>query len=336
MSRSPNSPLGIKLARGTKRDQGRPFITSASMPITEITRRAIIDELMLGDHWWAGRLEEPDFLARIYPIHEMDSHDRRFDSAYGDVWQHRINNHDWTDDWIFTDDRFELMNGPDEVFLRFLAETVHPVVRPDRDIAEAMVASYNEHLRHDGYETHATGQISGRSVFGARSLMEGPRAIEQLRAVSRDVDAAYISQQITRMESSITTDPDLAIGTAKELVETVAKTILDELGIEYSKSDDLPSLVKAARKALKLVPEDIPESARANDTIRRLLSNLGTVTDALAFLRNAYGTGHGRSAGSGGLQPRHARLAVGSAATLATFLFETHEDRLATSENADQ
>lgn len=305
------------------------------MPITEITRRAIIDELILGDHWWAGRLEEPDFLARIYPINDMESHDRRFDSAYGDVWQHRVNNHDWTHDWIFTDDRFDLMDGPDEVFLRFLAETVHPVVRTDRDIAESMVASYNEHLRHDGYELHPTGEISGRPVFGARSLIDGPRAIEHLRAVSRDVDAAYISQQITRMESSITSDPDLAIGTAKELVETVARTILDELGIEYSKNDDLPALVKATRKALELVPEDVPESAKASDTIRRLLSNLGTVTDALASLRNAYGTGHGRSAGSGGLQPRHARLAVGSAATLATFLFETHEERLATSKNPD-
>lgn len=281
-------------------------------------------------------IEEPDFLARIYPIHDMESGDRRFDSAYGDVWQHRINNHDWTDDWVFSDDRFQLMNGPDEVFLRFLAETAHPVVRPDRETAEAMVANYNNHLQHDGYELHATGEISGRPVFGARSLIEGTRAVEQLRAVSPHVDAAYISQQITRMESSISSDPDLAIGTAKELVETVAKTILDELGIEYSRNDDLTALVKATRKALKLVPEDVPESAKASDTIRRLLSNLGTVTDSLAALRNAYGTGHGRSANTGGLEPRHARLAVGSATTLATFLFETHEARKAASQTSER
>lgn len=265
----------------------------------------------------------------------MESYDRRFDSAHGDVWQHRVHNHDLTEDWVFTDDRFQLMDGPDEVFLRFLAETVHPVVRPDREIAEAIVASYNEQLRYDGYELHPTGEISGRPVFGARSLMDGPRAVEQLRALSPHVDAAYISQQITRMESSITSDPDLAIGTAKELVETVAKTILDELGIEYSRSGDLPALVKATRKALKLVPEGLSESARASDTIRRLLSNLGTVVDSLAALRNAYGTGHGRSASTGGLQPRHARLTVGSAATLATFLFETHEARRPESESPE-
>jgi hypothetical protein len=297
------------------------------MPITEITRRAIIDELILGDHWWAGRLEEPAFLARIYPIHEMASTDTRFNSAYRDVYQHRVNNHDWTDDWVFTDDRFQLMNGPDEVLLRFLAETVHPVVRPDRAIAEKMVAAYNGHLRHDGYVLHVTGEISGRSVYGARSLIQGAPAVDHLRAISPQVDAGYISQQITRMESAVTNDPDLAIGTAKELVETVAKTILDDLGIAYERHDDLPALVKAARKALKLVPEDVPKSAEANNTIRRLVSNLGSVTDGLAALRNSHGTGHGRTAQSGGLQPRHARLAVGSAATLATFLFETHADR---------
>lgn len=302
------------------------------MPITEVTRRAIFDELILGDNWWAGRLSEPEFLARIYPIHDMESTDQRFDSAYRDVWQHRINNHDWADDWVFTDERFQLMHGPDDVLLRFLTETVHPVVRPDRVASERIVATYNEHLRHDGHELYATGQISGRPVYGARSLIDGTRAVRQLKAVSLHVDAASISQQIRRIESSITSDPDLAIGTAKELVETVAKTILDELRIEYAKNDDLGALVKAARKSLKLVPEDVPDSVKASDTVRRLMSNLGAVTDSLAALRNAYGTGHGRSAQTGGLEPRHARLAVGSAATLATFLFETYEAQKASSQ----
>lgn len=298
------------------------------MAITEITRRAIIDELVVGQDWWSGRLEEPDFLGRIYPVNEMESLDRRFDSAYGDIWQHRVNNDDWPEEWVFTDERFGLMTGPDELFLRFLAETVHPVVRPDREVAEALVASYNTHLRHDGFELHVTGQISGRTIYGARSLIEGAVAVNHLRSVAAPVNAAYISQQITRIEAAITSDPELAIGTAKELVETVAKTILDDLGISYGKKDDLPTLVKAVRKELRLVPGDIQESASAADVIRRILSNLATVTDGIASLRNSHGTGHGRSRQQAGLQPRHARLAAGAAATLATFLFETHAARM--------
>jgi hypothetical protein len=58
--------------------------------------------------------------------------------------------------------------------------------------------------------------------------------------------------------------------------------------------------------------------------------NLATLVQGSAELRNAYGTGHGRSqmqARRQRLTPRHARLAVGSAATLGVFLYETHEER---------
>ena len=44
-------------------------------------------------------------------------------------------------------------------------------------------------------------------------------------------------------------------------------------------------------------------------------------------LRNLYGTGHGRDGRFIGLKPRHAKLAVGAAATLGTFLLETHLER---------
>jgi len=79
-------------------------------------------------------------------------------------------------------------------------------------------------------------------------------------------------------------------------------------------------LVKQTEKELKLTPSDIPDEAKANDSIKRLLSNLATVTNGVAELRNSYGAGHGKSAKSKGLGARHAKLAVGAASTLAIFL----------------
>jgi hypothetical protein len=90
----------------------------------------------------------------------------------------------------------------------------------------------------------------------------------------------------------------------------------------------MPVLTKATLKELKLVPEDVPQSARGVDVIKRLLSNLGTIGNGLAELRGLYGTGHGKHGKESGLLPRHARLAVGAAATLATFLFETHKESM--------
>jgi len=129
------------------------------------------------------------------------------------------------------------------------------------------------------------------------------------------------------MEAAVINDPGLAIGTAKELVETCCKTILDARGVAFSKGADLPELVRLTSKELELTPDDIPEKAKAADTIKRLLSNLATITQGVAELRNHYGTGHGKTAGAKGLQSRHAKLAVGAASTLAVFFSETHGER---------
>lgn len=57
------------------------------------------------------------------------------------------------------------------------------------------------------------------------------------------------------------------------------------------------------------------------------MSNLASVTQGLAEIRNLYGTGHGKDGKRRGLLPRHARLAVGAATTLVTFLLDTHRER---------
>ncbi len=151
--------------------------------------------------------------------------------------------------------------------------------------------------------------------------------LEDISDTTSHFDMPELHRQIERMKSAIDDDPGLAIGTAKELVETTCKTILQERGVEVDNNADITKLVKETRRILGLIPEAIPNSAKGAETIRRLLSNLGTVTQALGELRNLYGTGHGKHGSSRGLSARHARLAVGSASTLATFLLETHQER---------
>lgn len=99
--------------------------------ITEVTRRNIIDYLTASGASWAGRLPEDEFLARLYDLTTVPSTDQRLSNAAGDIRQHRLNWSDWPDDWVFYDARFNLLRSSDESFLRFLCETIHPVVRPD-------------------------------------------------------------------------------------------------------------------------------------------------------------------------------------------------------------
>lgn len=298
------------------------------MRISEITRRDIFDALR--SIVWHGRLEETEFLSRVFDLSSLPSYDGRFQDASGDIWQHRVNNpSDWDDDWIFSDPRFQLSNGDDEIFLRFLCETIHPLVRTDVTEAKQLCQLYNSVLVHDGFEIVEKTRISGRPVFVGRyiGLAKAP-GIEVARACLIEADVSYVAQQITRMETAVQSDPSLAIGTAKELVETCCRTILKSRGITPEKSADIPSLVKLTSKELQLTPDDIPDKAKAAETIKRLLSNLATITQGIAELRNQYGTGHGRDAGSAkGLSSRHAKLAVGAASTLAVFMMETHRER---------
>ena len=153
------------------------------------------------------------------------------------------------------------------------------------------------------------------------------QGLQEISEAATTFDAPELHRQIQRLQNAVEEDPALAIGTAKELVETTCKTILDARGIQYSEDDDLTKLVKQARKALGLIPENIPHAAKGAESIRRLLSNLGGIAQGMCELRNLYGTGHGKAGKTKGLSPRHARLAVGTAVTLATFLFETHLER---------
>ncbi|MBF0628147.1 MAG: abortive infection family protein [Magnetococcales bacterium] len=298
--------------------------------ISENTRRNIIDALTLEKVNWAGRLPETDFLSRLWDLENMPSYDGRpqFKTAAADIWQHRENNQDWDDDWVFFDSRFNILKGPDETLLRFLCEMLHPVVRQDPKEVDHLVGLINGYLRADGWEIHPATWMSDRPVFSARhrAIPDNP-ALNGIRNMARAMDSSYLTQQITRMETSVERDPELAIGTAKELVETVCKTILEERGEDPAK-DDLQKLVRRTAKALALLPDDINEASKGAETIRKILSSFGQITQGMAELRNLYGTGHGPSAKTNrGIRPRHARLATGAAATLASFLFETHLER---------
>ena len=139
-----------------------------------------------------------------------------------------------------------------------------------------------------------------------------------------DLDLPQIDRQISRITISLDSDPELAMGTAKELLESCCKTILMERAVDFNENDELSPLVSKVRQNLKLMPDDIDHSARGAKTMKRLLSNLGEITRGMSEVRNLYGTGHGKDGRSSSLHPRHAKLTVGAATTLAVFLYETH------------
>ena len=161
----------------------------------------------------------------------------------------------------------------------------------------------------------------------ANRLLAGGLDLRGIKETAEKMDARSLRQEIVRMEDSVESDPELAIGTAKELVESCCKTILLEKGTPLQGNPSISELTKATLKALKLVPEDIPDGTKGADVIRRTMNNLSSIISGINELRNLYGTGHGREAHGYRVSARHAKLVVGAAATIARFLLDTWEEQ---------
>lgn len=297
--------------------------------ITTITRRNIFDFIQVEKFLWSGRLEESDFLSRMFDLEKTPSFDSRFENAAGDIWQHRVNNpYDWDDNWIFSDSRFNLRNCDDSIFLNFLCEMIHPIVRADSSEVNRLLQIFNDNLKEDNFEIIEKSRISGRPIFVGRLKIIGKESIEKKGGRLKQIlNAEYVSKQITLMESSIENSPHISIGLAKELIETCCKSIFEDRKETYDKNWDLSKLMKETTKLLKLTPDDIPNEIKASSSIKQILGSLSSVVQGIGEIRNEYGSGHGKDGKFKGLQPRHAKLAVGSASTLAIYLLETHELR---------
>lgn len=296
------------------------------MNISKQTKRDIIDNLRVENIQWHGILDEISFLERVFNLDELPGY-IEFPAAVSTSIRTEINyyldnphRYDWN---LYNDQRFNLIDRDDETFLKFLCEMLHPIVRPDAFEVLHLLKTFNQYLALDGWEIFEIMRVGDKPRFSVRQLPQFP--VNKLEIVMRELDTDYVHRKIISMESSIESNPDSAIGAAKNFVETICKTILNKEGIEFDeKNIDVSPLVKLTQKQLRLLREDVPNSAKAADSIKTLLSNLGAISKFLEEIRNGYGDNHGKDAYFKGLQPKEARLAVNAATALGVYLLETY------------
>lgn len=284
------------------------------MAITEITRRSIIDAFRVEGISWNGKLEEIEFLSRILDLHKLPSEDARFSDMAGDIFQHRVNNYDWDDNWVFEDDRLNLLHCEDGQFLRFLCEMVHPIVRTDRKQVDTLLRLFNENLEPDGYEIYESRQISRRPVFAAR-LITSPIKIDN----EQNITSEFVREQLTKCESKLQRgDYDGAITNARSLVEDVLAEIFERCnGTKLPATGDLLSDYKKIKDLLNL-----SEDQHVHEGIKALVRSFNGIISGIDTLSNKLGDRHRRV-----IKPEkhHAKLVVDSAKTITDFLYSTLE-----------
>ncbi|WP_051366344.1 abortive infection family protein [Hamadaea tsunoensis] len=188
-------------------------------------------------------------------------------------------------------------------------------------LVEGAVDESRKILRRHGFDLTADGQIRPQAEF-ATSAAKIPTSLRTLR------DPSVILDSFERIDRALQNDPAQAIGSAKELVEATAKTILTELGEPFDdKTAKLPALIDQAQRALQVHPQSSSSGPDGSNAIKRILGGLTSIAIGLGELRNeGWGTGHASSRPRIGLRPRHAHLAVGAAQTWCQLMLDTLAD----------
>jgi hypothetical protein len=179
-----------------------------------------------------------------------------------------------------------------------------------------------------GHMKHVSGTYQGRRDYlreqfdGVLTFLElgGGTPVAVLGTTLFSQDGLKESWQ--KALSRLGTDPDGAVTSARSMVETVCKHILDDLHQSYTGKEEMPQLYQMVAKCLELSPDRDVEVV-----LKQILQGCSSIAAGLAGLRNRVGDSHGQGARRHKALPRHAELAVNAAGTLSIFLYRSHKEK---------
>jgi len=208
-------------------------------------------------------------------------------------------------------------NDPLKGFARLIAEFMDADPTPwvmDHASGEDLRERIFGALAKEGLSYKRGGYIYGASLSGpSRSLADRIKS-EGVHSIEIEFDRAY---------KFIESDTGAAVTAACAILESVCKCYLEEQGLTLPSKQVLGTLWPEVAKQLGLSPKDV-----ADDDLKRILQGLYSIGDGVAALRTHQGSAHGHSGSrSYHIAPRHARLAVHAAHTMALFILETWDAR---------
>lgn len=146
---------------------------SKETAIPDHIRRDILDDLLAQDVPIQGRTDLISFLRRAWNLRELPSQDHRFENAERDIWQHMVNNSDWSTESLYVE-RLGILDCPDAQFIKFLEAIVHPLVRNSEVEQQRYVSVINTHLEPLNRKMFPSHENSRRYVVGLTKDRDKP------------------------------------------------------------------------------------------------------------------------------------------------------------------
>lgn len=159
--------------------------------------------------------------------------------------------------------------------------------------------------------------IDGGKIVGAHSV-----PVISLEQHIRKRNIESVNLEFERAVSSLESNPREAISAACNILEAVFKVYIEDEGLVMPKKKDLKPTWAIVRNSLNFDPGKIEDR-----DLKEILSGLAAVIGGIGALRTHASSAHGAGKKVYKVEPRHARLAVHSAHTLALFVLESWEKR---------
>lgn len=174
------------------------------------------------------------------------------------------------------------------------------------------VKKINTLLAKNGLQYRLGGHVTDGGMAASKTLKE--------LIHGRDIPA--IHREFDRALESVESKPRDAVSAAANILESIFKTYIEDNGLTMPDKQDLQPVFKVVRGDLGLDPSRVEDQ-----DLQRIISGLFSVVDGIGALRTHASSAHSEGRKGYRLEPRHARLAVNAAHSVATFILETWDKR---------
>ena len=155
------------------------------------------------------------------------------------------------------------------------------------------------------------GYISDGSSAPCKSLQE----------LIKGKDLPAVEAEFNRALENVNSEPREAVSAACNILESIFKVYIADEGLEMPQKQDLQNVWKVVRNDLGFEPGRIED----ND-LKKILSGILSIVDGIGAFRTHASSAHGQVRKLYNIKPRHARLAIHSAHTIALFVLETWDE----------
>lgn len=156
------------------------------------------------------------------------------------------------------------------------------------------------------------GIISDGSAAPSRSLFE----------LIKGRDIPSIDAEFIRAIANVNSEPREAVSAACNILESIFKVYIDDEGLVKPQKQDLQNVWKVVKEDLGFDPKLVQD-----DDLKKTLSGILSIVDGIGAFRTHASSAHGEGRKMYKLKPRHARLAIHSAHTIALFVLETWDEK---------